>query len=327
MSTRDRFSERDAALLDVGEIVVDVVRAAWVAAGRPQVPGLPSASVLGCCARCGDSGRLVEVRRVVSRSFTGRDHWTLPGGAGLCSACTWAYQEPALRKRAHIVLGRRQPVLHALDSPGLLEALSSEVDSQTAVTLPRSGRKHLLPGAQWGRVLLDDIALPWSRADAARLTVLDEIRRLGASDADLRHPAPPWPLIHTVGPAHRPRLLQAWDELRAWRTRPAHLEVALIATRRPRGLAPEGLRSLTTLGPFDAELRFPAHVDPRGTPAIEERGRRPGPRGQAGWLRGSHPTPLVAQSQHHPAMAWEGGVCRSNGVSGLMAPSGAGGSS
>ncbi len=24
------------------------------------------------------------------------------------------------------------------------------------------------------------------------------------------------------------------------------------------------------------------------------------------WLRGSHPTPLVAQSQHHPAMAWEG---------------------
>ena len=234
MSTRDRVGERDTALLDVGEIVVDVVRAAWVAAGRPQVPGLPSASVLGCCARCGDSGRLVEVRRVVSRSFTGRDRWRLPGGCGLCSACTWAYQEPVLRKRAHIVLGRRQPVLHALDSPGLLEALAREVDSRAAVTVPRSGRKHLLPGAQWGRVLLDDIALPWSRADAARLTVLDEIRRLGASDADLRHPAPPWLLIHAVGQAHRPQLLQAWDELRAWRTRPAHLEVALIATRRPR---------------------------------------------------------------------------------------------
>lgn len=27
---------------------------------------------------------------------------------------------------------------------------------------------------------------------------------------------------------------------------------------------------------------------------------------QVHWLRGSHPTPLVAQSQHHPAMAWEG---------------------
>lgn len=234
MSTRDRDGERDAALLDVGEIVVDVVRAAWVAAGRPQVPGLPSASVLGCCARCGDSGRLVEVRRVVSRSFTGRDHWTLPGGAGLCSACTWAYQEPALRKRAHIVLGRRQPVLHALDSPGMREVLARAVDSQTAVTVPRSGRKHLLPGAQWGRVLLDDIALPWSRADAARLAVLDEIRWLGASDADLRLPAPPWPLVQAAGPARRQRLVQAWDELRAWRLHPVYLEVAMIATRRPR---------------------------------------------------------------------------------------------
>lgn len=234
VSTRDWAGDRDAAPLEVGEFVVDVVRTAWVAAGRPPVPGLPSASVVGCCARCGDSGVLVEVRRVVSRSFTGRDHWTLPGGAGLCSACTWAYREPALRKRAFVVLGHRQPALHALDSPGLLEVLAREVDSQTAVAVPRSGRKHLLPGAQWGRVLLDDIALPWSRADATRLAVLEEIRRLGASDADLRLPAPPWPLVQAAGPARRARLVQAWDELRAWRLRPVYLEVAMIAARRPR---------------------------------------------------------------------------------------------
>ena len=235
VSTRDWAGDRDAAPLEVGEFVVDVVRTAWVAAGRPPAPGLPSASVVGCCARCGSSGALVEVRRVVSRSFTGRDHWTLPGRAGLCSACTWAYQEPALRKRAHIIRGRRQPGLHALDSPdGLLEVLAREVDSQTAVILPRSGRKHLLPSAQWGRVLLDDIALPWSRADAARLTVLEEVRGFGASDADLRQSAPPWPLVQTAGPVQRLRLVQAWEELRLWRNRPAHLEVALIATRRPR---------------------------------------------------------------------------------------------
>lgn len=234
VSTRDWAGDRDAAPLEVGEFVVDVVRTAWVAAGRPPAPGLPSASVVGCCARCGSSGALVEVRRVVSRSFTGRDHWTLPGRAGLCSACTWAYQEPALRKRAHIVLGHRQPALHALDSPGLLEVLAREVDSQTAVTIPRSGRKHLLPSAQWGRVLLDDIALPWSRADAARLTVLEEIRALGASDADLRQSAPPWPLVQAAGPAQRLRLVQAWDKLRPWRNRSAYLEVALVATRRPR---------------------------------------------------------------------------------------------
>lgn len=234
VSTRDGAGDRGADLLEVDEFVVDVVRAAWVAAGRPRVPGLPSASVVGRCARCGDSGVLVEVRRVVSRSFTGRDYWTLPGGAGLCSACTWAYQEPALRKRAHVVLGHRQPALHALDSSGLLEVLAREVDSQTVVTVPRSGRKHLLPNAQWGRVLLDDIALPWSRADAARLTVLEEVRGLGASDTDLRQSAPPWPLVQTAGPAQRLQLVQAWDELRLWRNRPPHLEVALVATRRLR---------------------------------------------------------------------------------------------
>ncbi len=235
VSARDRAgARRHLELLEVESSLVDVVQVAWGAAGRPLVAGLPSVSGGGCCARCGTRAAVTEARRVVSRSFTGRDHWAVPGGSGLCGACTWAYQELALRKQAHAVLARRRPTLHALDSPGLLEILSEEVGSRVAVTVPRSGRKHLLPAAQWGRVLLDDIALPWSRADAARLAVVDEIRQLGASDADLHQPAPPWPLIQAAGPTRRPRLVHAWDRLRAWRDRPAHLEVALIATRRPQ---------------------------------------------------------------------------------------------
>ena len=219
-------------------LVLEVVHAAWVAAGRPSDTGRAGAAVIDSCARCGSYGVLTDVRHVVSRSFTGRDPWTTPCGSGLCSACTWAYRAPELRRSAHLVVCGQQPVLRPLDSSALFEALSQPVGPHIAVTVPRSGRKHLLPSARCGRVFLDDVALPWTRADAARLGVMNEVRLLGASDADLRQPAPPWPLIQAAGPKGQARLVQAWDELRGWRSQPAHLEAGLIATRRPRSTSP-----------------------------------------------------------------------------------------
>lgn len=231
-------------------LVLEVVQAAWVAAGRPSESGRAGAAVIDSCARCGSYGVLTDVRHVVSRSFTGRDHWSTPGGSGLCSACTWAYRAPELRRAAHVIVSGQQPALRCLDASSLFEVLSHPVGPHIAVTVPRSGRKHLLPGARWGRLVLDDVALPWAGADAARLGVMDEVRHLGASDADLRQPAPPWPLIQAAGPQGRARLVQAWDELRGWRSQPAHLEAALIATRRPRPTSPpRGVALAMTVSP------------------------------------------------------------------------------
>lgn len=212
--------------------VLDVVRAGWVAAGRP-CRGFRHGGVappVGRCARCDEAGGLVDVRQVVSRSFTARDGWLHPGGSGLCSACSWAYRELRLRQLPHIV--QRTPLtLTALSPVTLSQALSRQIDDQVAITVPRSGRKHLLPSARWGLVLLEDIAVPWKKADATRLDVMHDLRSLGASDDDLRQPAPPWPLLRTAG-SDRGRLLTKWSRLRQWREqRPTHLEIAVIATR------------------------------------------------------------------------------------------------
>lgn len=221
-----------------GGAALDVVRAAWVASGRP-FRGLRDgggASTVGRCARCDEAGGLVDVRQIVSRSFTARDGWLHPGGSGLCRACSWAYRELRLRQLPHIV--QRTPLtLTALSPVTLSQALSRQIDDQVAITVPRSGRKHLLPSARWGLVLLEDIAVPWNHADAAHLYVVHDLRALGASDDDLRQPAPPWPLLRTAGP-DRGSLLAGWSRLRQWREqRPAHLDIAVIATRNARATA------------------------------------------------------------------------------------------
>lgn len=188
---------------------------------------------MGRCARCDEARGLVDVRQILSRSFTARDSWLHPGGPGLCSACSWAYRELRLRRLPHIV--QQTPLtLTALTPATLSQALARQVSARAAITVPRSGRKHLLPGARWGLILLDDIAVPWKAADATHLDLVHDLRALGANDDDLRQPAPPWPLLRTAGP-DRGHLLATWTHLRRWRQqRPAHLEIALIATRHSR---------------------------------------------------------------------------------------------
>ena len=58
---------------------MDVLTAAWTAAGRPQ-PGLDSQD--DRCARCGQAGPVVALRAVISRIFTAYDGWTDPTGTG-----------------------------------------------------------------------------------------------------------------------------------------------------------------------------------------------------------------------------------------------------
>ncbi|WP_051992197.1 hypothetical protein [Mobilicoccus pelagius] len=92
-----------------------------------------------------------------------------------------------------------------------------------ALTVPRTGRKHLLPSAMWGRIFFDDVAIPWSSADAHRLRVVERLRAAGASEADLRRPSPLWPLLRSAGGAHT-QVLSAWPLLDPWRDRLPWLE-------------------------------------------------------------------------------------------------------
>jgi hypothetical protein len=187
----------------------------------------------------------------VSGNFTAWDGWINPSGPGLCGACAWAYREPSLRTL---------PTLVRLAGPGLAhpgrgdlaELLSRPADPAAALIVPlRPGRKHLLPVAQWGRVTVDDAALPWGPADVIRLQAMLRLRQAGFGTRMLVAAAPAFPVLRRLPPAERAAALSDWDILRAWRARPLWLRLATHVT------APASIRCPTARPP-DGRQRSPS---------------------------------------------------------------------
>ena len=207
---------------------MDVLTAAWTAAGRP-LPAVPAGA--GRCARCSTSSTgLTPVRQVLSTSFTGYDTWDDPGRGGLCPACTWGHTTPALRATAHH-LTRTGPRLRPLSRPALAARLGAPLSCDEALVVPlRPGRKHLLPDATWGRITLDDLTLPWTPQDVIRLQAVRRLRQAGFGSRMLTAPAPAWTVVHRLPAARRTAVMDDWSRLQVWRDRPPLLAFALHAT-------------------------------------------------------------------------------------------------
>jgi hypothetical protein len=195
---------------------MDVLTAAWTAAGAPTSPS----SIHGPCARCGRQASLTATRTVVSKVFTGFDSWVDPAGAGVCPSCAWGYSTPDLRSSAHLVTRSPKSGLSDLTRPAVLEVLTSgrlNVDAALVVPL-KPGRKHLIPDAVWGQVTLDDVHLPWTTADTDRLQVVADLRSRGFGTRMLEEPAPPWPILRRQPHADWIFVMAAWVQLDPWRT-------------------------------------------------------------------------------------------------------------
>jgi len=120
-----------------------------------------------------------------------------------------------------------------LDTPALCDLLL-RVPLREALVVPLSGRKHLLPYAQWGTVRIDDINLTWSSGDITRLQIVASLRSRGLAATALSEPAPSWGWIRTQPDELRAAALREWDALAPWRGTP-HLQLAIKATTHLKG--------------------------------------------------------------------------------------------
>lgn len=206
---------------------MDPVRTAWAC---HVTPGLPQG---GCdrCARCGVTEGSHLVNGVVSASFTGYDGWRAPVGRYLCSCCAWAYQTSSLRMNMLEVT--TAPSCSYLTRARLYDRLAAgQLRATVAVSVPlRPGRKHLVPYLEWGTIRIDDLNLSWSSGDAARLRGVGDLRRAGFPPASFTESAPPWRFLSRIGAGEWARIQDLWASLTPWRTSPAWLSVALIATK------------------------------------------------------------------------------------------------
>lgn len=214
---------------------MDVLTAAWVAAGRPCPPRPVEGAVRARCARCAAQSDLVPTRRVVSKVFTAFDGWADPSGFGLCPACCWAYGSTALRQSAHLV--SQAPHVGTLAPDEVFALLAARpLDPTHALTVPlRPGRKHLMPRSRWGQVTLDDVAVPWQLSDARRLRTVACLRGLGFGSRMLAEPAPAWSVLRRQPRDQWAQIGADWASLQQWRPASPWLLLALHLTlKEPR---------------------------------------------------------------------------------------------
>jgi hypothetical protein len=211
--------------------VADPLRLLWQHVGSPATPDLPWTPGPARCARCTCSadavGRLTDV---ISDKFTGWDdyatgtrvqHW--------CAPCAWGHVEPTLRYFPWVVTGDTG---HQATPDILHTILAAPLTPDTAVVVPLSRKKHLIPAARWGVVTTDDVHLPWTATDAHLLGVLDHLRALGFGESALLAPVPRFEHLRTLPPAQQVEVMGLWTQLDPWRDYAPRMQVALRATRK-----------------------------------------------------------------------------------------------
>lgn len=210
-----------------------VLVTAWLSAGAPGL----SKGREGICARCGTAGQ-VSLVASVSKTFTAYDAWSAPGRTGTCAPCTWAYTTAALRSTSLSISARHgaQP----LSRPQACELLrAGALGADQAVTVPlHPGRKHLLPAAQWGRLTVDDICLPWGTGEATRLHTTAQLRAMGFTAAAMTSPAPSFRDLRRQPRDQWSLVLHLWRQLDPWRrVARVYLETACTLTTPPAAAA------------------------------------------------------------------------------------------
>lgn len=136
----------------------------------------------GICGICRQECNVRSLTDVLSTQFTDWDK--IPRDTTvICEECEWVYQIPLLRTSyLYFTAPDTARVLTREETSGMLLHSFSPLE---ALTLPLSGRKHLLPSCEWGTVTSDAGTFPWTVAEVELASAVRQLRESGASDAVL----------------------------------------------------------------------------------------------------------------------------------------------
>jgi hypothetical protein len=218
------------------------VIAAWAAAGRPEPNWQGKArsartaptTTDGICALTSTRGAVVPITACVSDSFTAWDrlrHLDCPH-VGFSRPAAWAFRERIAMQRPHGLVDGAWSIF--ADGPDLLAALTRFDPHRDLLLVPQSRQKHLLPWVTWGTVRVDDETLAWGEHERHLLGVYARLRDLGFGPIAITEPTPRFQLLRNLDGPTRADVLAMWPTLDRWRAHTAYLDVAAIATRRPR---------------------------------------------------------------------------------------------
>ncbi len=194
----------------------------------PRPPSTHPSRGDGTCSLCRGTGPLIDAHRVVSDKFTDWDQYPTGRAVRWCTGCCWVYTDPSLRTRPWLVTAVEA---RPLDAGDLATLLSAPIPHDTALTVPISRHKHLIPRARYGVITTDDAHLPWGTLQVQLLTVVKRLRTLGFGEAALLQADPRWQQLSRLGAVDAAWTLDVWPQLEPWRQSHLYLQLALRGTR------------------------------------------------------------------------------------------------
>jgi hypothetical protein len=205
----------------------DALTTLWHHQGQPNPP--EPGGRTGTCARCNThTTEASRVKAVVSDKFTGWDQYTRSTDPLWCPPCTWGHTNSDLRTRPWLITLANS---HQPTRAELTQALTQPLTAGTALSVPISRHKHIVPQARWAHVVTDDRTLPWTPTEAARFMAVQQLRTFGFSETALHEPVARYEQLITLAPSNRATVMTLWEALTPWRADSTYMHVACIASR------------------------------------------------------------------------------------------------
>lgn len=212
--------------MPVSLLYVDPVKIAWDCLHNGFSYGLALSQEVEECARCRTMEKCVAISEVVSPNFT---DWEIFKNErkGLCLKCSWALKTPELRT-SNILLDKTKGTAVLVSAFETQEKLLNPLKIHEALTVPISGRKHLLVKVKWGEIVNDDASVPWSDGAASMLSSVKELRKDGVTTKALLNDYPPVSISRST--SNLAEFFAKWEIVKKWRGTP-QLDIALKITQ------------------------------------------------------------------------------------------------
>lgn len=117
---------------------------------------------------------------------------------------------------------------------GLVSALSGPVGTDVAICVPLSGKKVVLPTAQWGKVASDARVISWTPRHLRQLRAAVALREMGVGEPDLADDAPPFYLLSRTDPSEHAEITRMWRVLDPLRSDKTLLPLFLHLSRKDK---------------------------------------------------------------------------------------------
>lgn len=162
------------------------------------------------CSRCSNQLRktqAVSLSDVASNKFTDWDRLLDTGkNALLCLSCAWAYTD--LNNRLARLVITHDSVLPLSSAEGSSILFNTQQIQEISIVIPVSGKKHVLPYAEWGNLVHDHGFLPWSGALLNQVAATHYLRSVGVSENAIKDKE-----MVFLKEANPLRMLIAWETI------------------------------------------------------------------------------------------------------------------